>query len=135
MNINNIYAGIIISLLLVFMFIMTVAWLEDLKEMNDIYKMAHMYADNYKTQNNMPGSQYKKFIKSTTEDIVKYNEKKSLLNTLLNSCYNGIIQGGIVGMITGGPIESVTNGLVYGLSNPIVLFIQKQYMYSEKLSL
>jgi len=134
MNINNIYAGIIIFLLVVFAFIMTVSWLEDLKEISDIYKMAHIYVDNYKTQNNMPYSQYKKFVKSTTKDMIEYNNKKSSLNKLLNSCYNGIIQGGIVGMITGGPVESVTNALIYGLSNPIVLFIQMQYMHNEELS-
>ena len=134
MNINNIYIGVIISLILVFIFIMTIAWLEDLKEAYDIYKRAHIFVDNYGTQSNMSHNQYIKFVKSTMGNIIKYEGKTSLLNKLLNSCYTGVIQGGLVGMITGGPTESLTNMLIYGLSSPISLFIQKQYMNSEELS-
>ena len=51
MNINNIYIGIIISLLLVFIFVMTIAWLEDLRKLGGIYKRAHIFISNYKEHN------------------------------------------------------------------------------------
>lgn len=133
MNINNIYIGIIISLILVFIFVMTIAWLEDLKKTNDIYKRAHMDVYAIHKIDNMSRDQYKKIIKINMQNIIKHERETSLLNKLLNSCYNGIIQGGLVGMISGGPIESLTNGLIYGLLNPISMFIQKRYMHNNDL--
>ena len=114
---------------------MTIAWLEDLRKLGNIYKRAHIFISNYKEHNKIPYSKYKKVIKLTVQNMIKHENKTSFLNKLLNSCYNGTIQGSIIGMISGGPVESLTNGLIYGLSSPIVLFIHKKYMHNEELPL
>ena len=70
-------------------------------------------------------------IISWLEDLkeLSHNYKK---NKILNSCYNGIISGGLIGIISGDLNSAFTNALIYGLVNPITLFIKIQYLLFEK---
>ena len=68
-------------------------------------------------------------IISWLEDLKGSSYQK---NKILNSCYNGIISGGLIGIISGDLNNTFTNALIYGLVNPITLFIKIQYLLSEK---
>lgn len=133
MDIDNIYIGFIIGLLVTFIFVMTIAWLEDLRELDDVYKRSHVFMDNYRIQNNLSSNEYNKHIEINAKEIIRYEGKKSLLNKMLNSCYKGLIQGGFIGLISGGPANGIGGGLVYGMSNPIIVFMQHQFMHGEDL--
>ena len=70
-------------------------------------------------------------IISWLEDL-KGSSHQYRKNKILNSCYNGIISGGLIGIISGDLNNAFTNALIYGLVNPITLFIKIQYLLSEE---
>lgn len=133
MDIDNVYVGFVIGLLIAFIFVMTIAWLEDLRELDNIYKRSHIFMDNYRLQNKLSSKEYEKHMQLNMKEIIRYEGKKSLLNKMLNSCYKGLMQGGFIGMMSGGVPNALGGGLVYGMTNPILIFVQHQFMHKEEL--
>ena len=66
----------------------------------------------------------KEEIDATIQEIVK-NKKRSISNRMIDSCKNGLLNGGIIGFITGGLPGAASGGILYGLTKPIITFINQ----------
>jgi hypothetical protein len=134
MNIDNLYIGIVIILLLVFIYILYDSWKRDV---NDVDKVYNNSLEKIKTDILVDGSithkQFYDVLKKNMQDIVKTESKSSRFHKLINSCYSGMLRGGFIGLVTNNPSGAVAASLVYGLISPITLYVKDEYMHDEKL--
>ena len=107
---NNI--SILIYLLIIFIYVLIISIYDDIKKIKKKSKEKKSLLDK--------------------KDI-KYKEDKSLLKQVVNSCYIGIIRGGIFGYITGDPKQAIINSAIFGTINPTIFYIQYLYFNNNKL--
>ncbi len=133
MKLDDIYIGIVSALVVIFLFVMYLAWMKDKIEIKRIYKKSHLLLKNNIGLSKAPHNTYHNRVKNIMKIMIDKEKKTSIFNKMMNSCYTGLIRGGAVGFITGGTSSSAAASLVYGLVNPIVLFVQEVYLYDELL--
>lgn len=133
MNLDDIYVGLVSTLIVIYIYVMYLAWVKDKQEIKNIYNKSHLSLKNDIKYSNVNYENYHNKIKNTMKKIIVENKKISIFNKMMNSSYTGLIRGGAVGFITGGTSNAAAAALVYGLVNPIVLFIQETYLYNELL--
>ena len=109
-NFNNI--SILFYLLIIFIYILILSLSDDIKKIKNKLNEKKLSLDK--------------------KDI-KYKKDKSLLKQIVNSCYIGIVRGGVFGYITGDPKQAIINSAIFGTINPTILYIQHLYFNNNKL--
>ena len=133
MNLDDIYTGVVSALLLIFIFVMYIAWEKDKITLRKMYRKSHIELMKENKLQDKTYDEHHTLIKKHMKKMNNTNKKKSLFNQMIGSGYTGVLRGGAIGLVTGGVSEAIAAALIYGLTNPTVLFIQKTYLIDEYL--
>ena len=133
MKLDDIYVGVVSALIIIFLFVLYIAWNKDKQVIRHLYIHSHHEIIDNSIKDNISYDEHHKRVKENMKKIINKENKKSLFNMLLRSGYTGILRGAAIGIVTGGLSNGIAAALIYGLTNPIVMFIQETYLKKDKL--
>ena len=133
MNLDRLYSGLVLTLVIIFLMTLYNSWKKDRQEVDLVYKKSYEQLQKDVLIHGISHRHFHNELRNNMQNIINTENKSSRFSKILNSCYSGVIRGGFIGLIGGGPSEAIANSIVFGLVSPIILYVKDTYLFKEAL--